>query len=282
MRPSRDINNPMPTARGWIFQGNPKTYDIDGYLASRWATGEPITWLTSSYYRTIRPGDTAYMWRARDKKGLRPSGIIAKARVASTPRVMPPDAPELFFATPASENYRVKLKLLSVRLTDADGMLSEQVLKSDGRTDALQIFEFRNATNFSLTKRQAEALAELWESVPKRVDIDRAYWEGKGDLKQHFVRERSQELIADAKQAFLQKHGRLYCEACGFDFGKVYGDRGKDFIEVHHDTPLSSSNLRRKVRPSELSMLCSNCHCMIHVLRPWLEVAELRKLIRKK
>ena len=34
------------------------------------------------------------------------------------------------------------------------------------------------------------------------------------------------------------------CEACGFDFGKTYGDRGQGFIECHHVEPLHQTGER--------------------------------------
>lgn len=39
---------------------------------------------------------------------------------------------------------------------------------------------------------------------------------------------------------FKQLHNvRLFCEICGFDFHKAYGELEKDFIEGHHTVPVS-------------------------------------------
>lgn len=65
---------------------------------------------------------------------------------------------------------------------------------------------------------------------------------------------------------FKQKHGHLYCERCGKDMGKVYGDVGKDYIEAHHAIPLSEYNEEHEVKPEDFIMLCPNCHTMIHRL----------------
>lgn len=62
----------------------------------------------------------------------------------------------------------------------------------------------------------------------------------------------------------IQYHG-LLCSACGFDFEKVYGEQGKDFIQVHHIVPLSTYLEEKKVDPiNDLFPLCSNCHSMVH------------------
>lgn len=74
------------------------------------------------------------------------------------------------------------------------------------------------------------------------------------------------------------------CMACGFDFEKVYGELGKDFIEVHHNTPLSKLEGSTIIDPeNDLSVLCSNCHRMIHRrIDKILTIAELIKIIKIK
>ena len=59
-----------------------------------------------------------------------------------------------------------------------------------------------------------------------------------------------------------------YCNICGFDFGKTYGELGKNYIEVHHITPigeLSNAEGYEGTDPQkDLIPLCSNCHSMVH------------------
>jgi 5-methylcytosine-specific restriction protein A len=55
------------------------------------------------------------------------------------------------------------------------------------------------------------------------------------------------------------------CNVCGFNFEEAYGERGKDYIAVHHLTPVSTFGKTTKVDPkSDMIVLCSNCHRMIH------------------
>lgn len=64
---------------------------------------------------------------------------------------------------------------------------------------------------------------------------------------------------------YKKTHNNLSCEACGFDFQKYYGSIGKDFIEVHHNKPLSSTKKETPINiKTDLNCLCSNCHKMIH------------------
>ena len=82
------------------------------------------------------------------------------------------------------------------------------------------------------------------------------------------------ERIGAKKQA-MKKFGKLACEACGFDFAVRYGKLSADYIECHHVVPISQIAPGARTRVSDLALLCSNCHRMVHLRRPWLAVAEL-------
>ena len=88
--------------------------------------------------------------------------------------------------------------------------------------------------------------------------------------------ERDPELRAET----IKIHG-IACEACGFLFGKVYGERGEGYIEVHHLKPLSSYSGPIEVNPrTDMAVVCANCHRMIHRKpdQP-LSIEELRKIL---
>ncbi len=103
--------------------------------------------------------------------------------------------------------------------------------------------------------------------------------EGRILTRYHLFRERNHELVKAKKQNVLRNAGRLVCEACGFDFAEKYGKRGKGFIECHHLKPVSELKPGNKTRLNDLALLCSNCHRMVHVSRPWLKMKELAHLV---
>ncbi|MEH7504943.1 HNH endonuclease [Neobacillus drentensis] len=124
-----------------------------------------------------------------------------------------------------------------------------------------------------------------YEPTEDTVDItedDMGFEEGKKKLKQHIVRERNPQVIKLAKERFKEKHGRLYCEVCTFDFFERYGEIGEDFIEGHHTIPVSELEEGQKTRVEDIALVCSNCHKMLHRRRPWLSKDELKKLINNK
>jgi len=111
-----------------------------------------------------------------------------------------------------------------------------------------------------------------------QTDEGKEYPEGKIAFVLHKKRERNPRLIKEAKELFISKHGRLYCEACNFDFQKTYGDRGIDFMEGHHKKLVSEMEEGEKTRVEDIAMLCSNCHRMIH-RKPLISVEQLAQII---
>ncbi len=110
---------------------------------------------------------------------------------------------------------------------------------------------------------------------------DDEFSEGKLSIKEHIKRERNHQLIIKAKEKFKQKNGSLYCEVCGFDFSKAYGEIGNDFIEAHHIKPVSELKENEKTKIEDIVMVCSNCHSMLHRKRPWLTKEQLKTLLIK-
>lgn len=78
-------------------------------------------------------------------------------------------------------------------------------------------------------------------------------------------------------------HKGYSCHACGFNFLERYGQLGKDYIEVHHTTPVSEMGDNYKIDiDRDLVPVCSNCHSMIHRRNPPLSIEELKDIILKR
>ena len=96
----------------------------------------------------------------------------------------------------------------------------------------------------------------------------------------HKNRERNSNIVEKKKKEFLKKEGKLYCEVCLFDFEETYGLRGKGFIECHHNIPLHETEENKQTKTTDLSLLCSNCHRMIHRKKDWLTVNQLKEIYK--
>ena len=71
------------------------------------------------------------------------------------------------------------------------------------------------------------------------------------------------------------------CRVCGFDFEKQYGNIGRNFIEVHHRTEISSFDGHKHTVDyiKDLIPVCSNCHSMLHRTKPALTIEALQSLV---
>lgn len=122
---------------------------------------------------------------------------------------------------------------------------------------------------------------ELTKELPKLVEDEEEGNEGQILSRVHRYRERDRTLVKKKKDKFLTEHSRLHCQACGFDFASFYGERGRDFIECHHTKPVSELDADGKTKLSDLVLLCSNCHRVVHRKKPWLTFEELKQLLQK-
>lgn len=89
----------------------------------------------------------------------------------------------------------------------------------------------------------------------------------------------SYERNSKARQLCIE-HWKAICSVCGFDFEKKYGELGKDFIHVHHVTPISTIGQSYQVNPvNDLRPVCPNCHSMLHRNEPELTIDQLKTII---
>ena len=140
-----------------------------------------------------------------------------------------------------------------------------------------EMLEFPRA-KFSLKELLLNALVQEISNISLTED-DESFPEGKRLLRQHITRERNSKLVKEAKRQFKEKHGALYCEVCNFNFEKKYGDIGKDYIEAHHTKFVCSLEENSETKVSDLVLVCSCCHRMLHRKRPLLTIDEIKKLI---
>jgi len=104
--------------------------------------------------------------------------------------------------------------------------------------------------------------------------------EGKRLLRKHYARERNRRIVQEAKRKRFQEKGELRCDVCDFSFPEKYGDRGENFIEAHHTKLISEMKPGDKTGIEDISLVCSNCHRMIHRKMDNLSIENFRKIIR--
>jgi 5-methylcytosine-specific restriction protein A len=101
--------------------------------------------------------------------------------------------------------------------------------------------------------------------------------EGKSMLISHMARERNLSLVRKKKKIAFE-NGVAFCSVCNFSFIAKYN---AEFIECHHIVPISAGE--RLTSISELELVCSNCHRMLHkqFQGKFLSIAELINRIKE-
>ena len=116
--------------------------------------------------------------------------------------------------------------------------------------------------------------------IPEKEDGEiNEVQEGAVIYKLHKYRERDLRIVIKKKDNVFAKDGKLLCEACEFDFNAKYGELGYKYIECHHRTPLAMFTSTSKTTLTDLALVCSNCHRMLHRRMDSLSVEGLRNLV---
>lgn len=93
--------------------------------------------------------------------------------------------------------------------------------------------------------------------------------------------------LRDAAIDYYMEDGKINCAVCGFNFGDIYGELGKGYIEIHHIEPVfayDEDGVEQTIKEAleNVAPLCSNCHRMIHRKKgEILELEELKRLLEK-
>jgi hypothetical protein len=141
----------------WIFQANPKHYDIDGAIKSL----DLIPWEIRQHKDKIEKGDSVYIWRSGKE-----AGVIAVAEILSDPKEMPLDEREAsYINSPDEFSPRALRAPVRIRQVLENTILKEELTNHQVLSD-LTILKSWQQTNYSLTPKQAEALEALVSTKP--------------------------------------------------------------------------------------------------------------------
>lgn len=113
-----------------------------------------------------------------------------------------------------------------------------------------------------------------------RIDDDESIGSIEGNVRYYYGKRYERDPIN--RERAIAIHGTTCC-ACNFNFEKFYGDRGKGYIEIHHNRPLSTLDEEVIINPeTDLVPVCSNCHKMIHRYKDKvLGIEEMKEIIQK-
>ncbi len=119
-----------------------------------------------------------------------------------------------------------------------------------------------------LLQRLITDLSKIEHRQSTKAGLDESLGGLEGEVRKRMIRHRKREarLRADKIRDCLRRGQALACEVetCRVDFEERYGDLGRDYIQVHHMKPLADRTRPQSTPPSDLRLVCPNCHAMIH------------------
>lgn len=136
----------------WIFQGNPKYYDVINAVEDL----DQITWSVNQYKQQIKKGDKAYIWLSGEG-----GGIVAYGEILENPEIRQPNLEDPYSrdeklnAQPyLAVDIRIDQKLISSRV-------ERTILRADERTKKMEILTYPGATNFRVTKEEDLVIKDI-------------------------------------------------------------------------------------------------------------------------
>lgn len=119
--------------------------------------------------------------------------------------------------------------------------------------------------------------------IPEEIDEEDLADIKEGHKKQIVVN--AYERNPEARKrciAYYRKlnNGKIKCEICGFDFGKVYGEEFEGKIHIHHIRDIATIGEEYVVDAiKDLLPICPNCHMVAHSRKPAMLPEEIKALL---
>lgn len=249
----------------WILPANPKTYrHINAF--ERWGY---IDWAQKNNFEV---GDIVYIYNARPSCKIICKTIVEQIDITADDKTIDTEFWTDHDAEKKSLQHGRFCRLKQLCL-NPDSALSITFLRELG---------FRG---FQGAQRINVQIASIFNQELKLgndcVEIDETYPEGA--KIQSYVNRFERNPIA--RQECLKHYKSCKCQICGFDFEKMYGEIGKEFIHIHHIIPLCEIGKEYEVDPiKDLIPVCPNCHAMLHrklYNKEYLSIKELRQIVRR-
>lgn len=136
----------------WIFQGNPKYYDVVGAINDL----DTITWSVNQYKKQIRMNDKAYIWLSGSE-----GGIIATGKIMCNPEIRNYNSSDPYLREELSKSDTYLAVDINIERKLTDAIVSRATLLADERTKRLEILTYPGATNFRVTKEQEETIESI-------------------------------------------------------------------------------------------------------------------------
>lgn len=143
---------------------------------------------------------------------------------------------------------------------------------------------YTNFRGFRSIRIPDDALKSILALRPSGTTFDHEEGQRVGHVELDFLEGEKRATKTTVRNAKLRdaakKHWGLKCCCCGFDFAEFYGSFAAGSAIVHH-LELFTNGQRRQSTVDDVRVVCPNCHYVIHLTDPPMDVDHLKRLISK-
>ena len=254
--------------RYWIVPSNDSTFRIGDAIAAQNGMAD---WRTDKF----SVGDIVFIYKTKPEQRIRYKMEVVKTKIifdqAFDQEAFWTDK-DLYYRGIVSFYARLKLKE-----EYTDGILSLHHLHEHGyQGDPRSVRECKDESLLDFLLHPHQMMNEDVYDVDYPED-DETLYEGALVTVKANKYERNQK----ARRECVEKKG-YQCLVCGRDFVATYGEIGRNFIHVHHLTPISTIGKEYQLNvDTDLAPVCPNCHYMLHRKDPPYTIEELKNIIRE-
>ncbi|WP_426355502.1 HNH endonuclease [Exiguobacterium sp. R-39] len=236
----------------WIFQGNPKVFDIDNYVKDN----KLIWWSLrqENYKDKVQLQDVVFIWRSNaGKRGT--GGILAKTKVVGLPKEKTGDENSKgywYTNSRSNEKFVIELEVLQTRLEES--LISRSEILNHPTLNDLSILKFAQQTNYLLPSEHADDLHELWDSNFIKVEnrIDPSILD---DLESDIIQDTEKEQVIKARIGHSIFKKKLLsvekkCRLCNVSDERL--------LIASHIKPWSKSNNKERLDSNNGLLFCPN------------------------
>ncbi|WP_246861306.1 AAA family ATPase [Bacillus sp. REN3] len=182
----------------WIFQGNPKYYDVIGAVQDL----DEITWAVNQNKKQIKKSDKVYIWLSGSN-----AGIVASGTILNDPYMAEPDEEDPYNRSEKLNREPYLAVDIELERKFIDPVAERSTLLQDDRTKRMEILTYPGATNFRVKPEQELVIESIIdgnyhhvpitgqsEPHPKTVPDKKRYWiyapgEGSRMWEEFYVKE---------------------------------------------------------------------------------------------
>jgi 5-methylcytosine-specific restriction enzyme A len=266
----------LSKSNAFLFTWNPKNW--------------PWLHLTESIQEIQRTGKTSQRWVCRSHKkvkigdqaflirlGVEPKGICASGTVVSN------SFEDVHYSDPTKVANYVMIEFDVILNPKEQPLLSFYQLR-DELPD--QIWAPESSGN-PIKPEMVEELESRWLRfldtnglLPNLPTLNPQGTQGNDEGASYEVTLTKYERDKNNRDQCLRIKGYT-CKGCGINFERTYGPIGREYIHVHHLTPISSMGVRKIDPVKDLVPVCPNCHAMLHKRNPPYTITELRGFLQE-